>query len=55
VDFSLHRGGNPTPILQSSVNSQENMSEEPTVQQLMDRIAQRVGSAVREKPDVMRE
>ena len=55
VDYSLQRGGNPTPVLQSSVSAQENMTEEPTVQQLMDRIAQRIGSAVREKPEVMRE
>jgi|GEM_PF-1957889 len=55
VEFSLQRGGNPTPIVQSSVSAQENMSEEPTVQQLMDRVAQRVGSAVRERAEVMRE
>ncbi|MDP9268155.1 MAG: hypothetical protein M3P27_07480 [Acidobacteriota bacterium] len=55
VEFALLRSGNLKPIVQSSVSAQENMPEEPTVQQLLDRVAQRVGSAVREKPEVMRE
>lgn len=55
VDFALLYGGNPSPVMQDSFSARENMPEEATVQLLMDRIAQRVNSAAREKPEVMRE
>jgi hypothetical protein len=55
VDYSLVRSGSPSPVVESSVSARENMTEMPTVQLLMDRIARRVNSAVREAPRDMRE
>lgn len=55
VDYSLLRGASPSPVVESSVSARENMTEMPTVQLLMDQIARRVNSAVREAPDAMRE
>ena len=55
VEYSLTRGGGPSPVVESSVSARENMPEMPTVQLLMDQIAHRVNSAVRETPRDMRE
>ena len=55
VHFALLYGGTPSPVMQDSFSARENMPEEATVQLLMDRIAQRVNSAAREKPEVMRD
>ncbi|MBI2677247.1 MAG: hypothetical protein HYX28_00540 [Candidatus Koribacter versatilis] len=55
VSFSLLRPGSLSPVMQLEISTRENMVEEPTVMQVMDRIAQRVNTAVRESPPDMRE
>jgi hypothetical protein len=55
VEFSLLRRGSPTPVMENTVQGQENMVEDALLFQLMDRIAQRVNSGVREATASMRE
>lgn len=55
VSFSLLRPGSISPVVTLEVSARENMVEEATVMQVMDRIAQRVNTAVRESPKDMRE
>ncbi|HTK94047.1 MAG TPA: hypothetical protein VL382_00295 [Terriglobales bacterium] len=55
VEFSILKAGNPNPLVSSSVSGEETNSEDGTVRLMMDRIASRVNTVVREAPDPMRE
>jgi hypothetical protein len=55
VEFSLLRGGNPTPVMENTIDGQDNMVEDALLFQLMGRIADRVNGGVREATPSMRE
>ncbi len=55
VAFKLRSGGSFSPLVESSVSGEETNDENGTVGLLMDRVAQRVNSAVREGPEPMHE
>jgi hypothetical protein len=55
VRFKLRSGGGFSPLLDETISSEETTDENGTVSRLMDRVAQRVNSAVRETPGAMRE
>jgi hypothetical protein len=55
VQFTLLKAGDPSPIVDSSMSGEETYDENGTVGLLMDRVAQRVNSAVRESAEPMRE
>lgn len=55
VRFAIFKPGSLRPLVDYSLRLTERMSEDATVLQLMDRIAQRVNSAVREAPPDRRE
>ena len=55
VRFKLRNGGGFEPIIDETISSEETADENGTVSRLMDRVAQRINSAVREAPGAWRE
>ena len=55
VRFKLRSGGGSEPIIDETLSSEETTDENGTVGLLMDRVSQRINSAVREAPGAWRE